>query len=419
MASRSQAQLPLSRHPLFPMVVALWFAALLGLGSLAIRASVLERIVLATHLDLAIPAAAPPLGFTARMLLSLVLTCGGALLGYVLARRIGQSAAAAPAARRTRAAAPVVVADAAPDADSYTDDGEDLARLEAARADQPRRRRALTAEDDTAPAAPLELAPLPGSAGESPVQAPVSVLTPRVLNFGDLEPMPPLDAPIAVPTESGPESAHPASAPVRRPAAPPALAPLPLAASAPLDGNAARRLCEAPLDSLGVVELVERFALALAARRARPAAALAAAATHDLARPFDLPAELLTSGLTLGSTDLPGPAPAPLPPAFSTVDSAVEDWGGDDADLPEDEFSSLLDMKPSVRTTIAVAAEHPAALPGDIAGTQPVVIFPGQALGGPGNLAPQVRTTPATGAVATEQALREALTTLQRMSGAA
>ena len=73
---------PISSHPLFPAVVALWFGALLGLGSLAIRPTLLEAVVLKTGLDLIIPAAAPPLGITARILIALFM----ASLGPWLAR---------------------------------------------------------------------------------------------------------------------------------------------------------------------------------------------------------------------------------------------------------------------------------------------------------------------------------------------
>ena len=36
---------PITTHQLFPAVVALWFGALFGLGSLAVRPSLLESLV--------------------------------------------------------------------------------------------------------------------------------------------------------------------------------------------------------------------------------------------------------------------------------------------------------------------------------------------------------------------------------------
>jgi hypothetical protein len=87
---------PIGRHPLFPAIVALWFAVLLGLGSLAISPSTLEELVRAGHIGLLLPAAAPPLGMTARLLVSLALTLGGAAIGWVLAKRMTAPARPAP-----------------------------------------------------------------------------------------------------------------------------------------------------------------------------------------------------------------------------------------------------------------------------------------------------------------------------------
>ena len=81
---------PITVNPLFPAVVALWFGTAFGLGSLAVRPSLLEDLVLKSHIDLVIPAAAPPLGITARILLALVLAALGAVLGIALARRLAR-----------------------------------------------------------------------------------------------------------------------------------------------------------------------------------------------------------------------------------------------------------------------------------------------------------------------------------------
>ena len=79
---------PITSNPLFPAVVALWFGAAFGLGSLAVRPSLLEELVLKSHIDLIIPAAAPPLGVTARILLALIMAALGATLGIMLSRRL-------------------------------------------------------------------------------------------------------------------------------------------------------------------------------------------------------------------------------------------------------------------------------------------------------------------------------------------
>ena len=89
-ARRPQAhRQAISRHPLFPAIVALWFAALLGLGGFALSIAALEALVLAGHVDALVPAAAPPLGATARLAMALGLGLVGAAIGFVLARRFG------------------------------------------------------------------------------------------------------------------------------------------------------------------------------------------------------------------------------------------------------------------------------------------------------------------------------------------
>jgi hypothetical protein len=87
--TRAKAK-PVTAHPLFPAVVALWFGALFGLGSLAIRVGLLEAVVLTSRIDTVLPAAAPPLGVSARILLALVLAALGALIGATIARRIAR-----------------------------------------------------------------------------------------------------------------------------------------------------------------------------------------------------------------------------------------------------------------------------------------------------------------------------------------
>lgn len=79
---------PISKHPLFPAMIALWFAALFGLGSLAIRPTLVESLVRATGIERAIPAVAPPLDLIARAEIALALAILGGLLGLILGRMI-------------------------------------------------------------------------------------------------------------------------------------------------------------------------------------------------------------------------------------------------------------------------------------------------------------------------------------------
>lgn len=87
-SKRPAAQSSVTSHRLFPAFGALWFAALFGLGSLAISSAVLGKLVMAMGLPALVPAAAPPLGLTAHLLVALALTVVGAALGLVLGMRL-------------------------------------------------------------------------------------------------------------------------------------------------------------------------------------------------------------------------------------------------------------------------------------------------------------------------------------------
>ena len=176
-----KAKAPISRHPLFPAMVALWCAALLGLGSLAIGTIALENLVRALRIDLLLPIAAPPLGIKARILLALVLFAVGAVSGYMVARRIA----------RPRDAVPPRSFRQNERADASDDLGEDFARLDAAAASQtaapiPGRRRALAMEEDYA----LEFhehMPLPGGAPQILDLAELGAFSEMPERYGDDE----------------------------------------------------------------------------------------------------------------------------------------------------------------------------------------------------------------------------------------
>jgi hypothetical protein len=399
------ARAPLAAHPLFPGIVALWLAALLAIGALMVPAALLERAAAALRLDLVVPAARPPLGFTARLLVAFALALVGALAGYLAARWLARRAR--PSRRARRAAPKAAVAEPAESVPSAAmadddDEAEDFARLAAARP-APQRRRALISESDEAARAILEISAIPA-----------------------LEPLAPVAA--GIPPESAPAPAPaPASAAPTGPR---------FRSAAELGGEAAMRLCAAPLESLGVVQLVERFALAVAARRLRDAArstgeALLARPAFPPAPPFAEPGEPrpAPSGRPF---DMPGdPAGGPVPdPAAELARWSLPEPESDPADddrLPaspgDSSYSSLLDMRPATRAPAPLAEFVRVEDQGEggygEAGPQPVVVFPGQAVPAP----PIVTHLPGiegpASPVQTEQALREALAALQRMSGAA
>ena len=67
---------PIGAHPAFPGIVAVWFALLLGLGTLVLPAALIERLVLASGIVSLVPAANPPLGFTELALMAVTAAAG-------------------------------------------------------------------------------------------------------------------------------------------------------------------------------------------------------------------------------------------------------------------------------------------------------------------------------------------------------
>ena len=84
----SSSSRPISSHPAFPVVVALWFAALLGGGTFVLPASIFENAASATGLADIVPAAQPPLGDTARLAITAAAAILGALIGLFVAWQV-------------------------------------------------------------------------------------------------------------------------------------------------------------------------------------------------------------------------------------------------------------------------------------------------------------------------------------------
>ncbi|MDE1467430.1 hypothetical protein [Aurantiacibacter sp. D1-12] len=213
-ARRGGGKPPVSAHPAFPAIVALWFAALLGLGSLILPVQLIERVVSATGIASLIPAAAPPLGFTARAAIALVATIFGALLGVVAAKRVANASrnrdddiGEATGARRAFSAHDDLEEDGIeaeefyPDAD-YAPDEE---------SGQRKRRRALAMEEEEGPSDFLSVAPLPGveegDAGLDLMEEALE-LEDEVEFTDESEPDVPAPEPVDGPVEAPPAVAH-------------------------------------------------------------------------------------------------------------------------------------------------------------------------------------------------------------------
>ncbi len=163
---------PIAEHAVFPAVTALWFGAVFGLSSLAIRPSLIESLIVRSGIDLFVPATAPPLGLTARILLALATAAAGVLLGVVVASRIALPLHARRERRRNQWSAEgdgprVRVRDTHPDAPTRRPISahEEFGLGTGSEPIQPLlvapRRRSLTIDSDALAIVPDEVAPLP------------------------------------------------------------------------------------------------------------------------------------------------------------------------------------------------------------------------------------------------------------------
>lgn len=321
--NRAGAAQPISQHPLFPAIVALWFGALFGAASLALPPALVERLVSAIGIDKVVPMAAPPLGMTARILIVLGLMVIGAVIGAVIARRIGRPATFVRTPRTERSAEPEYLAE------------EALA--EAPEPDAPRpvltgRRRSLAISESTAPTeakpepqifdvADLDLASFDAPDGdECLTMAPSQVLIEANLDAFETQAEPAggslFDAyarPIspAEKTEEAGFSPLVQAEPVEQATA------YETEWQAPRTG--AERIALAELDQLSNIELLERLAIAIERRRneqdrpvAAPVAApLVAPATAPVSAPI---AEAAKEAITVAPEKSLAPAAPTVPP---------------------------------------------------------------------------------------------------------
>lgn len=155
-AAKPAGQKPVSAHPLFPAIVALWFAALLGIGSLVLPQALYDKLGVAMGLG--------SLGFSARLGLAVVAGGIGGALGMFLARKAAGSHSAEPLrARKPQTEGPAAATKRPISA---------MEELGSDRLDEPLtssgqepfagRRRALAVTDESGPSEYLAHVPLPG-----------------------------------------------------------------------------------------------------------------------------------------------------------------------------------------------------------------------------------------------------------------
>jgi hypothetical protein len=157
------AAAPVSTHAAFPAIVALWFAALLGIGSLVLPVALFERLVSASGLAAVLPSAAPPLGFTARAGIALAGAIIGALAGLALARKVARAHAPESTARSFAFDEPRRPISAH---DELGEEGLDTAQADVPA--QPHKRRTLAIAEDNPRSTYLQAVPLPGLPADEP-----------------------------------------------------------------------------------------------------------------------------------------------------------------------------------------------------------------------------------------------------------
>lgn len=331
-------------HRLFAPALALWFGALFGLSSLAVRTVLFEQLVVATRLDQIVPAAAPPLGHAARLLLALGFAVVGALVGWMVGRALATLPAGKipgldedfvatpfdparpdwyPPEQGLAEAVPPSAAKPAPEPEPYQ------VRARDAHPDAPARRPISAREElrdaaldrplepltlaEEAPAA-VEEAPAVVEVAPAPVALPVEAPAAPIAAPAPPPPAPPPPAPVPPMAEEdlprlGPArdgmAAHAVSAASPPPpppafeaeppvAGPPAADPPAAAPAAAPALTAAERIREAAPASLSHVELIERLAIAMRRREeamartspAPTAAAVDAGLSGDAAPPI-------------------------------------------------------------------------------------------------------------------------------------
>ncbi|WP_338447195.1 hypothetical protein V5F89_05260 [Pelagerythrobacter marensis] len=288
---KTASQVPISQHPVFPAIVALWFAALLGLGSLVLPAALFENLFDATGIAAAVPAAAAPLGVSARILIALVFAVLGVFAGLFIARKVAAAQGgvrpavrrpgSGPSARRDDAAKRPLSAREDLGMDSFDDpvDAPPSAPIAG-------RRRALSLTDESEPGDAAEIAtPMEDAADDAlDLAAFADGAEPAAIAPDETEPpsgatspaetwadeartpdtLPPDtwadDPPFANPADALGEPASGEAEPARPFDAAPPPAP---AFAAPAGQDQERESARPALADLSIAELVDRFALSL------------------------------------------------------------------------------------------------------------------------------------------------------------
>ncbi|MFN4113657.1 MAG: hypothetical protein ACK4GD_06925 [Sphingomonadaceae bacterium] len=154
--AKAGAQTPVSAHPLFPVIVALWFAALLGIGTMVLPQALFDALGTAAGLNAA--------GFSLRLGLGLAAGASGGVLGLLLARKVASGQAVSRPPKRTRSQGDGPAKRPISAMEELGSDGLDEPIAPAWPGSEPvaGRRRALAVTDESGPSEYLASVPLPG-----------------------------------------------------------------------------------------------------------------------------------------------------------------------------------------------------------------------------------------------------------------
>ena len=433
---KQAAKPPVSAHPAFPVIVALWFCALFGIGSMVLPAALLEKVVASTGISAVIPAAAPPLGATARILIALAAAGIGVVAGLFVARKVAAlQGNTTPARSRSIASGPEEKAEGTADPlstkkpisaheelgsdrfDAPFDEDEDevmsVARNAESDAESDALRFHTALQSDEVHDDALKLATFTGSGDEI-----VAVEDAPIDEYGatraddsaevaaDEYGIPPAapQAPVAYASIAGsdeeptPLASEEEAVADHIQTAPLAITDaddLPIAAQAE-EAPATHRsdnILNRPLEELSIAGLVERFAHALETHRASVAEQRNAAPAPQYSDHTPDSAHEAHQSTAHRESEPSAPPPPYVPSALRPI--AID---GDECES-DDDYSSLLTMK------------SPFTLP-----REPVQVYEADDREDSGSRPTAARHHDA---AETERRLREALEKLQRMSGAA
>ncbi|AKM08698.1 hypothetical protein [Pelagerythrobacter marensis] len=336
---KTASQVPISQHPAFSAIVALWFAALLGIGSLVLPAVLFESLFEATGIAAVIPAAAAPLGVAARIVIALVFAALGVAGGLYISRKVASAQGGVRSAPRRTRSTPVAPRDDLAKRplsareelgmDSFDDPVETPRAAPIAG-----RRRALSVTDESGPSELLESTDLPtdtaGIEFAEDVAAPLST---------------PFQAPADDALDLGAFADEGASE------APPAEEALPFAS---------------PADTPPFAEPANPFAEPVEAEEARPFD-VAPTPTPPFAPPID---QVDTIGADLAEDDDRAQTETECAAAPSQSDSTEEDGDSEDGALADLSITELVDrfalsLQRAAERSIAESELQPEADPAE------------------------------------------------------